>query len=107
MATNTRFNDTIRKDHTKFNFKQFFGLIKRTSPKYVLLFLGVFLLAISSGVQVYVPKLASTLVNNFSKGVDYVLLGKVVLLFCCINYFFSDWRHCVGDFWGECYPKSP
>ncbi|WP_274852842.1 ABC transporter ATP-binding protein [Pediococcus pentosaceus] len=98
MATNARFNDTIRKDHTKFNFKQFFGLIKRTSPKYVLLFLGVFLLAISSGVQVYVPKLASTLVNNFSKGVDYALLGKVVLLFVASAIFSAIGGTVLGIF---------
>ena len=35
----------------------------------------------SSGVQIYVPKLAASLVNNFSKGIDYGLLGKVVSLF--------------------------
>jgi len=38
-------------------------------------------LIISSSVQIYVPKLAASLVNNFSKGMDYSLLLKVVLLF--------------------------
>ncbi|MGC4019540.1 MAG: ABC transporter ATP-binding protein [Muricomes sp.] len=75
------FEDTVRKDQTKFNFNKFISLIRTTKPKYVLLFIGVILLAISSGVQVYVPKMASSLVNNFSKGVDYPLLGKVVGLF--------------------------
>lgn len=98
MAANARFNDSIRKDRTKFNFRQFFGLIKKTSPKYLLLVLGVILLAISSGVQVYVPKLASTLVNNFTKGVDYSLLAKVVLLFVASAIFSAIGGTILGIF---------
>lgn len=75
------FNDAVRKDQTKFKFKDFTTLIKKTSPNYWLLLLGVLLLSISSGVQVYVPKLASTLVNDFTKGINYGLLGEVVGLF--------------------------
>jgi ATP-binding cassette subfamily B protein AbcA/BmrA len=45
------------------------------------LVIGVIFLIISSSVQIYVPKLAASLVNNFSKGMDYSLLLKVVLLF--------------------------
>lgn len=98
MADNEHFNDAVRKDGTKFNFKQFFGLIKKTSPQYVLLLLGVILLAISSGVQVYVPKLASTLVNNFAKGVNYSLLGKVVLLFVASAIFSAIGGTILGIF---------
>lgn len=71
----------IHQDDTKFSVKQFLSLIATTHPRYVLLVMGVLLLAISSGIQVYVPKLASTLVNDFAKGVDYQLLFKVVVMF--------------------------
>ncbi len=74
-------HDFIRADKTKFSFKEFLGLIKMTEPNYLLLGIGMIFLVISSSVQVYVPKLASSLVNNFQKGVDYSLLGKVVGLF--------------------------
>ena len=74
-------HDSIRADKAKFSFKEFLGLIKMTEPNYLLLGIGMIFLVISSSVQVYVPKLASSLVNNFQKGVDYSLLGKVVGLF--------------------------
>ncbi|EIB6783619.1 ABC transporter ATP-binding protein [Enterococcus faecalis] len=74
-------HDSIRADKTKFSFKEFLGLIKMTEPNYLLLGIGMIFLVISSSIQVYVPKLASSLVNNFQKGVDYSLLGKVVELF--------------------------
>ncbi len=74
-------HDSIRSDKTKFSFKEFLGLIKMTEPNYLLLGIGMIFLVISSSIQVYVPKLASSLVNNFQKGVDYSLLGKVVGLF--------------------------
>lgn len=73
--------DNIRNDGTKFSLKDFMSLIKETKPKYSLLFVGMILLASSSAVQVYVPKLAASLVNNFQKGVDYTLLIRVVGLF--------------------------
>lgn len=75
------FNGSVRKDQTKFSIGQFMKLIKTTQPKYLLLAMGVLLLVVSSGVQIYVPKLASSLVNHFSKGIDYGLLGKVFALF--------------------------
>ncbi|WP_250863803.1 ABC transporter ATP-binding protein [Enterococcus faecalis] len=74
-------HDSIRADKTKISFKEFLGLIKMTEPNYLLLGIGMIFLVISSSIQVYVPKLASSLVNNFQKGVDYSLLGKVVGLF--------------------------
>ncbi|NFV14091.1 ABC transporter ATP-binding protein [Clostridium sporogenes] len=74
-------NNSVRKDGTKFSFRQFAKLITTTKPKYYLLVIGVIFLIISSSVQIYVPKLAASLVNNFSKGMDYSLLLKVVLLF--------------------------
>ncbi|KRL01155.1 ABC transporter ATP-binding protein [Liquorilactobacillus capillatus] len=73
--------NSVKADQTKFSFKEFIGLIKQTDPKYLLLVSGILLLTVSSGIQVYVPKLASSLVNNFQKGVDYQLLGTVVGLF--------------------------
>ncbi len=73
--------EVIRKDQTKFQLNEFISLIRITSPRYLLLILGVILLAISSIIQVYVPKLAASLVNHFAKGIDYTLLAKVVLLF--------------------------
>ena len=72
---------TVRADNTKFSFRQFTKLLSTTKPKYYLLILGVLFLIVSSSVQVYVPKLAASLVNNFSEGVDYELLVTVVLLF--------------------------
>lgn len=73
--------DSVRSDGTKFSLKEFMGLIKQTKPKYSLLGIGMVLLAGSSAVQVYVPKLAADLVNDFQKGIDYNLLLKVVGLF--------------------------
>lgn len=74
-------NNSIRADKTKFSFKSFLNLIKLTNPRYVLLIIGLILLTSSSIIQVYVPVLASTLVNNFQKGIDYQLLIIVVGLF--------------------------
>lgn len=71
----------IHQNDTKFSVRQFLSLIATTHPRYVLLVMGILLLAVSSGIQVYVPKLASTLVNDFAKGVDYQLLFKVVVMF--------------------------
>ncbi len=76
-----RENAEVRKDGSKFSFKQFFKLISTTRPKYYLLITGILLLMASSSVQIYVPKLASSLVDNFSKGIDSKLLLTVVLLF--------------------------
>ena len=71
----------VQADNTKFSAKNFFSLIKKTKPKYIYLFIGLIFLIFSSTIQVYVPNMASTLVNNFQKGVDYSLLAKVVGLF--------------------------
>ncbi|KOR24885.1 ABC transporter ATP-binding protein [Clostridium sp. L74] len=81
MGEDRHDNNLVRKDGTKFSFRQFTKLIITTKPKYYLLVIGVIFLIISSSVQIYVPKLAASLVNNFSKGMDYSLLLKVVLLF--------------------------
>ena len=74
-------HEHVRADGTKFSLKQFMGLINSTKPKYFYLFIGIILLMISSAVQVYVPQMASTLVNNFDTGVDTGLLIRVVLMF--------------------------
>lgn len=71
----------IRQDDSKFSVRQFLKLIATTHPKYLLLIVGIVLLSISSGIQVYVPKLAASLVNDFARGVDYTLLIKVVVMF--------------------------
>ena len=72
---------TAQLEGSKFSMKQFMQLIRTAKPKYSLLIIGIILLSISSAVQVYVPQLASSLVNNFSKGIDSSLLIKVVGLF--------------------------
>ncbi|MEG0551577.1 MAG: ABC transporter ATP-binding protein [Vagococcus sp.] len=73
-------SEHVRADGSKFSIKEFVKLINTAKPKYILLIIGVLLLGISSGVQIYIPKMASSLVNNFAKGVDYDLLIKVVIL---------------------------
>lgn len=72
---------SVREDGTKFSLKSFVKLITTTKPRYALLIGGVLLLMVSSSAQIYIPKLAATLVNNFSKGVDSALLIKVAGLF--------------------------
>lgn len=70
-----------RGDATKFKFKTFWHLINQAKPQYLLLVIGVLLASISSAITVYVPKVAQTLINQFSHGIDYSLLIKVVALF--------------------------
>ncbi|KAF1296664.1 multidrug ABC transporter permease [Enterococcus sp. JM4C] len=77
----THEREIAARKNNKFSLKQFMQLIRTTKPKYLLLLTGIFLLSISSAVQVYVPQLASSLINNFSKGIDYTLLIKVVGMF--------------------------
>lgn len=76
-----RTENTLPQSGVKFSLRKFMSLIKQTNPKYLLLFLGIIFLTGSSAIQVYVPKLAASLVNDFQKGVDYALLIKVVSLF--------------------------
>ncbi|WP_326717416.1 ABC transporter ATP-binding protein [Vagococcus jeotgali] len=64
-----------------FSLKAFLQLIQKTKPKYLLLVIGMLLLMVSSGIQVYVPKLAATLVDGFATGINQSLLIKVVILF--------------------------
>jgi len=71
----------IRKDGSKFSIKDFMKLIATSKPKYYLLIIGILMLSASAAVQVYVPHLASSLVNDFAKGIDYSLLIRVVALF--------------------------
>ena len=65
----------------RFSFNKFFQLIRQSQPTYSLLILGIVLLSLSAGIQVYVPVLASHLINTFRQGLDYKLLGWVVGLF--------------------------
>ncbi|MCD4956755.1 ABC transporter ATP-binding protein/permease [Enterococcus hirae] len=71
----------MKQMNTRFFLKEFLSLIKQTKPRYPLLAMGMILLAGSSAVQVYVPKLAANLVNHFQEGIDYALLGRVVGMF--------------------------
>ena len=71
----------VRPDGTRFSMGQFVRLIATTKPRYRLLAGGMALLVAAAGVQVYVPQLASTLVNGFSAGLDAGLLARVVVLF--------------------------
>ncbi len=64
-----------------FSLKAFLQLIQKIKPKYLLLIIGMLLLMVSSGIQVYVPKLAATLVDGFATGMNQSLLIKVVILF--------------------------
>ncbi len=73
--------NNVRADGTKFSFKSFLGLINQAKPKYVYLIIGILFASISSAITVYVPKLAQSLINQFSQGIDYALLIKVVILF--------------------------
>lgn len=72
---------SMKQTNTRFSLKEFLSLIKQTKPRYPLLAIGMILLAGSSAVQVYVPKLAANLVNHFQEGIDYALLGRVVGMF--------------------------
>lgn len=73
--------DKIRADGTKFSMRNFVKLVNVAKPKYILLIIGMLMLIISSSIQLYVPKLAQSLINTFSKHMDYSLLIKVVIMF--------------------------
>lgn len=74
-------NRPVRPDGTRFSFQDFFHLIHQAKPTYGLLVLGIVLLSASSAIQVYVPALASKLINAFRQGLDGRLLAWVVGLF--------------------------
>lgn len=78
---NQGIDSTVEQDKSKFSFKDFISLISTTKPKYRLLIIGVLLLMVSSAVQIYVPKLAAVLIDDFSEGVNTSLLIKVVGMF--------------------------
>lgn len=73
--------DKVRADGTKFSMRNFVKLVNVAKPKYILLIIGMLMLIISSSIQLYVPKLAQSLINTFSKHMDYSLLIKVVIMF--------------------------
>ena len=64
-----------------FNFKSFINLIRQTKPKHWQLWAGLGLGLIATTVQLLVPKVAQSMVNNFSKGVSGVLISGVIALF--------------------------
>lgn len=64
-----------------FNFKSFINLIRQTKPKYWQLWAGLGLGLIATTVQLLVPKVVQSMVNNFSKGVSGVLISGVIALF--------------------------
>lgn len=82
-----RIRNSVRKDGTSFSLKDFINLIKIAKPKYSLLITGIIFLIISSSVQIYVPKLAASLINDFSNGVNASLLIKVALMFVAAAIF--------------------
>ncbi|AEN98945.1 Multidrug resistance ABC transporter ATP-binding and permease protein [Fructilactobacillus sanfranciscensis TMW 1.1304] len=57
------------------------NLIRQTKPKYWQLWAGLGLGLIATTVQLLVPKVAQSMVNNFSKGVSGVLISGVIALF--------------------------
>lgn len=65
----------------KDNFKSFINLIRQTKPKHWQLWAGLGLGLIATTVQLLVPKVAQSMVNNFSKGVSGVLISGVIALF--------------------------
>ena len=65
----------------KDNFKSFINLIRQTKPKHWQLWAGLGLGLIATTVQLLVPKVAQSMVNNFSKGVSGVLISGVITLF--------------------------
>lgn len=69
------------KKKDNFNFKSFINLIRQTKPKYWQLWAGLGLGLIATTVQLLVPKVAQSMVNNFSKGVSGVLISGVIALF--------------------------
>ncbi|MGT2888071.1 ABC transporter ATP-binding protein/permease [Streptococcus didelphis] len=71
----------IRVEDTKFQFKIFSRLIKKANPSLTLFYIGLLFLVLSSSIQVYVPKMASNLVNQFKTGIDIKTLIFVVGLF--------------------------
>ena len=70
-----------KKKKDNFNFKSFINLIRQTKPKYWQLWAGLGLGLIATTVQLLVPKVAQSMVNNFSKGVSGVLISGVIALF--------------------------
>ena len=76
--SDTRTNDFKRE---KFKMKDFIGLINIAHPKYFMLVAGVLVGVLGTIIQLFVPKVAQSLINNFSSGIDYVMLAKVVGLF--------------------------
>ncbi|WP_395317994.1 ABC transporter ATP-binding protein [Fructilactobacillus frigidiflavus] len=69
------------KKHDNFNFKSFITLIRQTKPQYWQLWIGLGLGLMATLVQLFVPKVAQSMVNNFSKGVSGTLIGGVIALF--------------------------
>ncbi|MCF6515336.1 ATP-binding cassette domain-containing protein [Lactobacillus sp. S2-2] len=56
-------------------------LIKATKPKYWQLWIGLILGLIGTFAQLVVPKVAQSMVNNFSKGINGTLITGVIILF--------------------------
>ncbi|CAH1856580.1 ABC transporter ATP-binding protein [Convivina intestini] len=69
------------KTREKFNFKRFVNLVQQTKPKYWQLWLGLGLSLLSTAAQLLVPKTAQSMVNNFAKGIDPVLITALLILF--------------------------
>ncbi|GAK30964.1 multidrug ABC transporter ATP-binding protein [Weissella oryzae SG25] len=62
----------------KLSFSGFFKLIGLTKPKYSLFVIGLTAGIIGTILQLIVPKMIRPLIDGFSKGINYGILGKVV-----------------------------
>lgn len=62
----------------KLSFSGFFKLIGLTKPKYSLFVIGLMAGIIGTILQLIVPKMIRPLIDGFSKGINYGILGKVV-----------------------------
>lgn len=81
MSNKKQAKQRLKKGSSKFSLRAFTHLVVSTKPKWYLLIIGIGLLMFSSGIQIYVPKLAATLVNSFAKKIDYTLMFQAVGMF--------------------------
>lgn len=64
-----------------FDFKGFFGLIRSVKPRFWQLWMGLALGLIATVMQLMVPKVAQTLINQLGHHVDMALVAGVLVLF--------------------------
>lgn len=84
----------------KFKFNEFIKLIKETKPKFWQLWVGLILGLIGTFAQLVVPKVAQSMVNNFSKGINGTLIAGVIILFVA-SAIISAFSGALLGFFGE------